>query len=358
MDIGETIPQSRVNPMLCDTLIKIYQIRAKVYNIDNTPVNDFKTIEEEFEKFNNFSDGRGVKLMQNLDSMFKISYDNNIEQKQYELINTSYLDSTHIACISEINLLITELKEFILVLENKEKSIGSEIIKQGRSNGAIIDLQAKKLFSNWREYLFPFLKLLEENRETLSYIPLGSELQTKSEQFQKTFNSIILQKEEMILKEINKHIGADLEVKFKSSKNRINSFAQLSDLVTFSSTLNTLATVLMKISNDIRFLSSGPRSGFGEMSIPENEPGSSIMPGKVNPTQCEAMTMVAAQVIGNHTAVSIANSSSMFESNSFKTLISNNVLRSVRLLSDATRSFRNNCAVGIELLENKKKGNF
>ena len=105
----------------------------------------------------------------------------------------------------------------------------------------------------------------------------------------------------------------------------------------------------MKISNDVRFLASGPRSGFCEITIPENEPGSSIMPGKVNPTQCESLTMVSSQVIGDHTAVTIANSSSLFESNSFKPLISNNVLRSARLLSDGLRSFRTNCAVGIEL---------
>jgi fumarate hydratase class II len=129
--------------------------------------------------------------------------------------------------------------------------------------------------------------------------------------------------------------------------------SQLSPIVELSGFLNNLATVSMKIANDLRFLSSGPRSGYGEMAIPENEPGSSIMPGKVNPTQCESLTMVASQVIGNHTAVSIANSSALFESNNFKPLIANNTLRSIRLLSDGFKSFRTNCAVGIVLLEEK-----
>ena len=109
----------------------------------------------------------------------------------------------------------------------------------------------------------------------------------------------------------------------------------------------------MKIANDIRYLGSGPRCGLGELSLPENEPGSSIMPGKVNPTQCEAMTMVAAQVMGNNTTVSIAGSNGQFELNVFKPVIIKNVLQSVRLLADASRSFTKNCVVGIEANEKR-----
>ncbi|OBZ78809.1 Fumarate hydratase, mitochondrial [Grifola frondosa] len=109
----------------------------------------------------------------------------------------------------------------------------------------------------------------------------------------------------------------------------------------------------MKIANDIRYLGSGPRCGLGELSLPENEPGSSIMPGKVNPTQCEAMTMVAAQVIGNQTTVSVAGSSGQFELNVFKPVIIKNVLQSIRLLSDASRSFTKNCVVGIQANEKR-----
>ena len=114
-----------------------------------------------------------------------------------------------------------------------------------------------------------------------------------------------------------------------------------------SGALNSLAVSIMKIANDIRFLGSGPRCGLGELSLPENEPGSSIMPGKVNPTQCEAITMVCAQVMGNHVAVTVAGSNGHFELNAFKTVIISNVLRSIRLLGDACKSFDTNCVEGI-----------
>ncbi|KAF8078492.1 fumarate hydratase [Lyophyllum atratum] len=117
--------------------------------------------------------------------------------------------------------------------------------------------------------------------------------------------------------------------------------------------LNVIACSFMKIANDIRFLGSGPRCGFGELSLPENEPGSSIMPGKVNPTQCEALTMVAAQVMGNQTAVTIAGASGHFELNVFKPVIAQNVLRSIRLLEDGARSFTKNCVVGIQANEKR-----
>jgi fumarate hydratase class II len=112
--------------------------------------------------------------------------------------------------------------------------------------------------------------------------------------------------------------------------------------------LKTLACSLMKIANDVRLLASGPRCGLAEIRIPANEPGSSIMPGKVNPTQCEAVTMVAAQVIGNDVAVNVGGSTGHFELNVFKPVIAYNVLQSIRLLGDAVRSFNDHCAVGIE----------
>jgi fumarate hydratase class II len=112
--------------------------------------------------------------------------------------------------------------------------------------------------------------------------------------------------------------------------------------------INTMACGLMKLANDVRWMASGPRSGIGELRIPENEPGSSIMPGKVNPTQSEAMTMVCAQIMGNHTTVSVAGSMGNFELNVFKPVIIYNVLQSVRLMSDACHAFTDYCAVGIE----------
>jgi len=135
---------------------------------------------------------------------------------------------------------------------------------------------------------------------------------------------------------------------FKSAPNKFQALAGHEALVSASGALKTLATSLTKIANDVRWLSSGPRAGLGELRIPENEPGSSIMPGKVNPTQCEAMTMVCAQVVGNDVAVTIGGASGNFELNVFKPLIIHNVLRSILLLADACDSFREHCAVGIE----------
>src|SRR6185295_13111644 len=112
--------------------------------------------------------------------------------------------------------------------------------------------------------------------------------------------------------------------------------------------LKTVAASLNKIANDVRWLASGPRSGLGEITIPENEPGSSIMPGKVNPTQAEAMTMLCAQVLGNDVAINVGGASGNFELNVFKPLIVHNFLQSVRLLTDGARSFNDNCAIGIE----------
>ncbi len=135
---------------------------------------------------------------------------------------------------------------------------------------------------------------------------------------------------------------------FVTAPNKFEALATHDALVETSGMLNTLAVSLMKIANDIRLLGSGPRCGFGELSLPENEPGSSIMPGKVNPTQSEAMTMVCAQVMGNHVAVTIGGSNGHFELNVFKPVIIYNVLQSIRLIADSTVSFTDNCVVGIE----------
>jgi fumarate hydratase class II len=123
-------------------------------------------------------------------------------------------------------------------------------------------------------------------------------------------------------------------IEFKTAPIKFEALAAHDALVEAHGALNVLAVSLMKIANDIRFLGSGPRCGLGELSLPENEPGSSIMPGKVNPTQCEAMTMVAAQVMGNNTTVSIAGSNGHFELNVFKPVMIKNVLQSIRLISD------------------------
>ena len=136
--------------------------------------------------------------------------------------------------------------------------------------------------------------------------------------------------------------------KFVTAPNKFEALAAHDTLVELSGALKTLAVALFKIANDIRWLGSGPRAGIGELRLPENEPGSSIMPGKVNPTQCEAMTMVCVQVMGNDAAITFAGASGNFELNVYKPVIIYNILQSIRLLSDACRSFKDHCVVGIE----------
>ena len=154
---------------------------------------------------------------------------------------------------------------------------------------------------------------------------------------------------EAIAEEVTKMTGT----KFITAPNKFEALAAHDAIVEAHGQLNTLASSLFKIAQDIRFLGSGPRCGLGELKLPENEPGSSIMPGKVNPTQCEALTMVCAQVIGNGTTVSFAGSQGNFELNVFKPVIANAVLQSIRILADAVVSFADNCVVGIKANEDK-----
>lgn len=143
-------------------------------------------------------------------------------------------------------------------------------------------------------------------------------------------------------------VAEETNLPFVTAENKFEALAAHDAFAETSGALNTLAASLMKIGNDIRFLGSGPRCGLGELSLPENEPGSSIMPGKVNPTQCEALTMVCAQVMGNHVAVTVGASNGHFELNVFKPMIANALLHSVRLLGDASASFEKNCVRDIQ----------
>ena len=152
--------------------------------------------------------------------------------------------------------------------------------------------------------------------------------------------------------EFGDRVAAELSVQtklpFTSARNKFAALAAHDGLVAAHAALKVLAVALLKIANDIRWLASGPRSGLGELSLPENEPGSSIMPGKINPTQCEALTMLCCQVMGNDVAVSIGGASGNFELNVFKPLIAHNVLQSIRLLADGINSFEQHCVRGIQ----------
>tara|TARA_B100001027_G_scaffold213495_1_gene184285 strand:+ start:490 stop:1905 length:1416 start_codon:yes stop_codon:yes gene_type:complete len=156
-------------------------------------------------------------------------------------------------------------------------------------------------------------------------------------------------------KKICREISNLTNINFKPSNNKFAALAAHDSIVNFSGTLNTTAVCLLKIANDIRFLGSGPRAGYGELSLPSNEPGSSIMPGKVNPTQSEAVTMVCVKVIGNHTGITIAGSQGQFELNVFKPLIAYNILQSIDLISDSSKNFAKYCVKGIKANKTKIK---
>ena len=156
-------------------------------------------------------------------------------------------------------------------------------------------------------------------------------------------------------KKIINEIKKITKLPFKPTKNKFAALAAHDEIVNFSGTLNTTAVCLMKIANDIRFLGSGPRAGYGELILPANEPGSSIMPGKVNPTQSEAVTMVCVKVIGNHNGITMAGSHGHFELNVFKPLIAHNILQSIDLLSDSSKNFALYCVKGLKADKDKIK---
>ena len=156
-------------------------------------------------------------------------------------------------------------------------------------------------------------------------------------------------------KKVIQEIKRITKIPFKPTKNKFAALAAHDEIVNFSGTLNTTAVCLMKIANDIRFLGSGPRAGYGELILPANEPGSSIMPGKVNPTQSEAVTMVCVKVIGNHNGITMAGSHGHFELNVFKPLIAHNILQSIDLLADSSKNFSLYCIKGLKADKEKIK---
>lgn len=252
--------------------------------------------------------------------------------------NDSYPTAMNIAAAVEINKrLLPALNKLHVALAAKQEEF-KDIIKIGRTH--LQDATPLTLGQEFSGYATQIAYGIERLRAVLPRLyflaqggtAVGTGLNAK-EGFAEGFAA-----------EVEKITG----LPFMTAPNKFEALASHDAMVEASGALNVLACSLMKIANDIRLLGSGPRSGLGELSLPENEPGSSIMPGKVNPTQCEAMTMVCAQVMGNHVAVTIGGSNGHFELNVFKPVIIYNVLQSIRLIADASVSFVDNCVVGIE----------
>ncbi|KAF8595579.1 fumarate hydratase [Ceratobasidium sp. AG-I] len=257
--------------------------------------------------------------------------------------NDSFPTAMHIAAVTELNAqLLPALTELRDAFEAKRKQF-ENIIKIGRTHlQDATPLTVGQEFSSYVQQLTNAIDRVHDIIPRISLLAQGGTAVGTGLNTRKGFDV-------KVAAEISKITG----YKFQTAPNKFEALATHDALVEAHGALNTIAASLMKIANDIRYLASGPRCGLGELSLPENEPGSSIMPGKVNPTQCEALTMVAAQVMGNNTGVSIAGSMGQFQLNVFKPMIIKNVLQSIRLLSDGCRSFTKNCVVGIEANEKR-----
>lgn len=252
--------------------------------------------------------------------------------------NDSFPTAIHVAVALQINeLLIPAVTSLRDTLDKKAKAFDN-IVKIGRTHlQDATPLTLGQEFSGYVQQLNQGLKRLQYALEGLYELPLGGT----------AVGTGLNAHPDYAVKSAEK-LAELTGLPFVTAPNKFEALAGRDACVFASGALKTLATSLNKIANDVRWLASGPRCGLGELSIPENEPGSSIMPGKVNPTQSEAMTMVVAQVLGNDTTINVAGASGNFELNVFMPVIAYNLLQSVQLLGDACNSFNANCAVGIE----------
>ena len=239
--------------------------------------------------------------------------------------------------LPSLELLNKELKKKVSKFKN--------IIKVGRTHlQDATPISLGQEFSGYQSQLEDCIKRIKFALNEIHFLAQGGTAVGTGLNSKKNFDKKIINE----IKKLTK-------IQFKPAKNKFAALAAHDAIVNFSGTLNTLAVCLMKIANDIRFLGSGPRAGYGELILPSNEPGSSIMPGKVNPTQSEAVTMVCVKVIGNHNGITMAGSNGHFELNVFKPLIAHNILQSIDLISDSSKNFAKYCVRGIKADKNKIK---
>ena len=243
-----------------------------------------------------------------------------------------------------IAIVIKAKQKLLPSLKLLEKELGKKvnqfkkIVKLGRTHlQDATPLTLGQEFSGYQFQLKESIKRIEKALEEIFYLAQGGTAVGTGLNTRKNFD-----------KQIVKEISKITKLPFKVSPNKFAALATHDPIVHFSGAMNTAAVCLMKIANDIRFLGSGPRAGYGELILPSNEPGSSIMPGKVNPTQSEAVTMVCVKVIGNHNGITIAGSHGHFELNVFKPLIAHNMLQSIEIMADSSKTFAEYCVRGIK----------
>ncbi|MEN0035503.1 MAG: class II fumarate hydratase [Cellvibrio sp.] len=252
--------------------------------------------------------------------------------------NDVFPTAMHVAAVEALtNHLLPAIAKLRATLENKAREF-DDIVKIGRTHlQDATPLTLGQEISGWVAQLHHGEKHVRDALPHLSELALGG-----------TAVGTGLNAPKGYAEEVAAELAQLTKLPFVTAPSKFEALASCDALVHAHGSLKTLAASLMKIANDVRWLASGPRSGIGEISIPENEPGSSIMPGKVNPTQSEALTMLAAQVMGNDVAINIGGASGNFELNVFRPMVAHNFLQSVRLLADGMVSFNDHCAVGIE----------
>ena len=285
---------------------------------------------------------RAIEIMKGKKGSKKPVHPNDHVNKS-QSTNDVFPTAMHISVATEtIKKLLPSLKLLENSLKIKSKEF-KKIIKIGRTHlQDATPLSLGQEFSGYHEQVRKSVDRIKYCLNDIYFLAQGGTAVGTGINSKKNFDK-------KIVNEIKKFC----KINFKPAPNKFSELAAHDAIVNFSGSLNSCAVALMKISNDIRFLGSGPRAGYGELILPENEPGSSIMPGKVNPTQCEAVTMVCAKVIGNHTGITVAGSHGHFELNVFKPLIAYNVLQSIDILADSVKNFSIFCVKGIKA--NKKR---
>ncbi len=252
--------------------------------------------------------------------------------------NDTFPTAMHIAAVEQTeNLLIPAIRTLRDTLDAKSRQF-SKTVMVGRTHlQDATPLTLGQVVSGWVAQLDEALDGVRANLGSVYALAIGGTAVGTGLNADPRFGEVAARK-----------IAEETGKSFRSAPNKFAALSAHDGMVNLSGALRTLAGALMKIANDVRWYACGPRAGFAELKLPENEPGSSIMPGKINPTQCEAMTMVAVQIFGNDHAVAFAGSQGNFQLNVYKPVMLHNVLQSIELLAEAARSFNDRCAVGIE----------
>ena len=331
--------EKQINKKITNSIIKASEEIIKGKLDENFPLKVWQTGSgtQTNMNVNEVISNRAIEIMGGKKGSKKPVHPNDHVNKS-QSTNDVFPTAMHISVAqATINKLLPNLKNLEKELNNKTKEF-KNIIKIGRTHlQDATPLSLGQEFSGYQAQLKKCIERIEYALKEIYFLAQGGTAVGTGINSKKGFDK-------KIIKEIAKYT----KISFKPAKNKFAELAAHDSIVNFSGTLNTCAVALMKISNDIRFLGSGPRAGYGELILPSNEPGTSIMPGKVNPTQSEAVTMVCVKVIGNHNGITMAGSHGHFELNVFKPLIIHNILQSIAIMADSSKTFALYCIKGIK----------